>query len=162
MDCKSSIFSVSSYFQYVLSYELFWYFIYSCVSVIWLIHFIFFYCGHYFAEATILCYQDLNFSYTLRIHQSFIFRLSSPSSLTFLSEFLPIAIDFFIFLTFRDIQFFFSLPDPIVYCLSFFILQTTILYKLKLGEVVTTIPTIGKINSLLQNTLFFCISSSAF
>lgn len=46
---------------------------------------------------------------------------------------------------------------------SYFICrQTTILYKLKLGEVVTTIPTIGKINNLLQNILFFCICSSAF
>lgn len=33
--------------------------------------------------------------------------------------------------------------------------KTTILYKLKLGEVVTTIPTIGTINYSSINPLFF-------
>jgi ADP-ribosylation factor protein 1 len=36
--------------------------------------------------------------------------------------------------------------------------KTTILYKLKLGEIVTTIPTIGKLELQWQKDLLFCFS----
>jgi len=35
--------------------------------------------------------------------------------------------------------------------------KTTILYKLKLGEIVTTIPTIGKVFVLLQYKLYLAL-----
>lgn len=36
--------------------------------------------------------------------------------------------------------------------------KTTILYKLKLGEIVTTIPTIGKITMFYHSCFFFYIT----
>ena len=38
--------------------------------------------------------------------------------------------------------------------------KTTILYKLKLGEIVTTIPTIGKFNEVQIYCLFFTVGFS--
>ena len=37
--------------------------------------------------------------------------------------------------------------------------KTTILYKLKLGEIVTTIPTIGEINSVEWSILILCVQA---
>jgi len=37
--------------------------------------------------------------------------------------------------------------------------KTTILYKLKLGEIVTTIPTIGEIKSVEWSILILCVQA---